>query len=100
MDTYKDKITTGEIGKPLRVNDKGNIVTPRGVESINNNKLIDMYLRSGMLSDQAKDKLQERKNKITKYNAKEEKKGTFIQDDREFFYRMLSALESCLGCIY
>lgn len=89
----KDKLSTGEISRPLKVDAKGIITSPKGLSSIDNNKLIDMYIRSGNLSDLAQSKLRSSKKEIIKYSDQQKKEGKYISDNREFFYRMLESLD-------
>ncbi len=44
-----DKLTTGEIGKPIAINDKGFIEAHNGVDYLYNSSLLNIFLKSGAL---------------------------------------------------
>lgn len=91
----KDKITTGEIGKPIRVTDSGNIVTPNGVDYVPQEDIIDILDRVKAYNKDAVAKYkiksspqQKRKNHFERFDTHEH----IIQSEAQFFYRVFAAL--------
>lgn len=91
----KDKITTGEIGKPLMVTDKGDIKTPRGVIPVSQEEIYNILKRVEAFSPEAMKKFESKnstqKNRKIVYERFDIHKHV-IADDREFFYRIFSMM--------
>lgn len=85
-----DKVTTGEIGRPLEIVSPGRIKTDRGEAEINNSKLVELFKSFSVLSKQAKEALSARAENtpaaspVGKYLA--------ITHPGKFMFRVLEAL--------
>ena len=49
-----DRVTTGELGRPLEVSSPGKLKTHLGETDINNSKLVELFKNYGLLSAKAK----------------------------------------------
>ncbi len=85
-----DKVTTGELGRPLEVSSPGKLKTNLGEVDINNSKLIELFKNYGLLTGKAKS---DKNTTLSReLNIPEWDTGEEITSPGHFLFRALEAL--------
>lgn len=91
----KDKISTGEIGKPLMVTDAGHIKTPRGISPVSQEDILNILKRVDAFNPEALKKFQQKNStqiQRDRIYQKHDNNKNIIKDDREFFFRVFAMM--------
>lgn len=91
----KDKLTTGEIGKPMVVTDYGNIRTPKGIDYVPQEEVLSILNRANAINKDLAKQYEKKSPGLKKRQIHYERYDTekhIIKSDSQFFYRVFDAL--------
>src|SRR5690606_4983944 len=87
-----DKVTTGEINKPMVITDKGEIKSGTAIVGQYNQELLSLYKNSSILSKKAKNAIDKNKSKMVSFESCTLSSDKKINSKNEFMSRIFKAL--------